>query len=118
MLGVFRRMRRSASLQAGSVDEVVPGHFLWLGEAHDVEDGGGDVGEDAVVGAGGLVVGDVYEGHGVEGVGGVGCAVGVLGVVGVAVVGDDDHFIVADCFGGLDYVAEAVVECLDGLLDG
>lgn len=118
MLGLFRRMRRSASLQAGSVDEVVPGHFLGLGEAHDMEDGGGDVGEDAVVGAGGLVVGDVYEGHGVEGVGGVGCAVGVLGMVGVAVVGDDDHFIVAGCFGGLDYVAEAVVECLDGLLDG
>ena len=39
------------------VYEVVAGHFGRLGYAHDVEDGRGYVGEDAVFNCGGLVVG-------------------------------------------------------------
>ena len=54
------------------VDEVVAGHLGGLGEAHDVEEGGGDVGEFSVFNFGVFVGGDVDAGDGVEGVGGVG----------------------------------------------
>ena len=56
----------------GLVDEVVAGHLGGLGEAHDVEEGGGDVGEFSVFNFGFFVGGDVDAGDGVEGVGGVG----------------------------------------------
>lgn len=99
------------------LDEVVAGHFGGLGDAHDVEDGGGNVGEDAVGHGGVLVGGHVNTGHGVERVGCVGGAVGVDGVVGVAVVSDDDDFIVGG-FGCFNGVFHAVVNSFHGLLNG
>ena len=47
-------------------DQAAAGHILRLGQAHDVEDGGRYVGEDAVADLSRLVLGDVDEGHGVE----------------------------------------------------
>lgn len=98
------------------VYEVVAGHFGRLGYAHDVEDGRGYVGEDAVFNCGGLVVGYVDAWHGVERMGGVGCSVGIDGVIGVAMVGDYDCLI-AGGLGSLDGVAHAVVNSLDSLFD-
>lgn len=53
-------------------EEGFPGHLLWLGEAEHVEEGGGDICEDAVFeGVGGGVIGDVDDLDEVGGVGGV-----------------------------------------------
>lgn len=105
-------------LKALFLDEVVAGHLLGLGKAHDVEDGGGDVGKDTVLGVSALFLGDVYKGHGVERVSGVWCAVGVDCIVGVAVVGNDDYLVVVHRLGGLDNIVEACIEGLDSLLNG
>ena len=82
-----------------------------------MENGGCYVGEDAVGDLGCLVVGDVNEGHGVEGVCGVGRAVGVDSIVGIAVVGDDDDLVVACGLGCLDYFLNALVYGCDGFLN-
>lgn len=67
-----------AGVKYGSVsalDKIVAGHLLGLGYAHDMEDGGSDIGEDTVLDLGIFVFGDIDAGHGVEGMGGVGSAV-------------------------------------------
>src|SRR4051795_2035607 len=67
----------------------LPRHRLRLGDAEEVEGGGGDVGEDALVAEVEALSGD-DQGDRVEGVGGVGGAVGLEHVVAVAVIGSDD----------------------------
>ena len=80
---------RGAGLQAGrkadgwgqpslpGVDEAVAGHFGGLGDAKQGEEGGGDVGEDAVFAAVlGGVGGDVDEVDEIRGVRGIGGAIG------------------------------------------
>ena len=61
-----------AGVKYGSVsalDKIVAGHLLGLGYAHDMEDGGSDIGEDTVLDLGIFVFGDIDAGHGVERVG-------------------------------------------------
>ena len=98
------------------LEEGLAGHVGRGGDAHELEHGGGDVGQAAVAEALDIVVhGD--EGHYVEGVGGVGGTVLVDCVVGVAVVGGDKHAVTVGP-GGLDYLGHALVHGLDGLADG
>ena len=67
-----------------ALEEGLAGHVGRGGDAHELEHGGGDVGQAAVPeGLDVVVHGD--EGHYVEGVGGVGGTVLVDCVVGVAV---------------------------------
>ena len=90
-------------------DEGVTSHFGGLLDAHYFENSGSDIGENTIGKGGVLTGGDINTGHGVERVGCVGSSVGVDGIVGIAVVGDDNHFVVG-CFSGFDSVFYAVVD--------
>src|SRR3954447_2515713 len=94
----------------------LPRHCLRLLNPQEVEGGGGDVGEDAVVAEAEALHGD-YQGDGIEGVGGVGGTVGLEHVVAVAVVGGDDA---GAAFGGdgVDDLGELGVHRFQGLDGG
>src|SRR3954470_17182337 len=94
----------------------LPRHRLRLGDAEEVEGGGGDVGEDAVVAAVEALRGD-DQGDGIEGVGGVGGAVGLEHVVAVAVIGGDDAGA-APGGDGVDDLGELGVHSFQGLDGG
>src|SRR3954463_230207 len=91
----------------------LPRHCLRLLNPQEVEGGGGDVGEDAVVAEAEALHGD-YQGDGIEGGGGVGGAVGLQHVVAVAVVGGDDA---GAALGGdgVDDLGELGVDGFEGL---
>ena len=117
---IFRRICKSANspeIQSIVADKAFARHVGRLLQSHDVEDGGSNVGQAAVLHGGAVVVGHVDEGHGVQRVSGVGRAVGVDGVVGIAVVGNDDGLVVVG-LGSLDDLANAVVDGPDGFGDG
>lgn len=99
-----------------SVEQGFPGHLLGLLEAEHFEEGGGDVGEDAVVeGVGGCVVGDIDDFDEIGGVGGVGGAVLVFHEFAVSVVCGDEE-LAAEAEGLLDDGFYGGIDGLDGTL--
>ena len=98
-------------------NQALARHLLRLWDTHNLEDGGSHVAELAVSDLHALVLADIYARNGVERVGCVGSSVRIDGVVAVAMVGNDEHLIVAS-LGSLNYIVAAEIDGLDSLPDG
>ena len=98
------------------LEEAVSGHFLWHWEAHQLENGGGEVAKFAVIYVIEIFVYE-YAGDGVGGVGGIGRTVGIDYEIGVSMVGSDEETIaIGDA--GMDYLGDTAVNRLGGFDNG
>ena len=98
-------------------NQVLACHLLGLLQAHDMENTGRHVGQNAVLHLCRLIIGHIDKRHGVERMGRVGRTIVVNGVVGITVVGNDNSLVarLLDC---LDNLAHAGIYCHNGFLNG